>query len=234
MNGDALLELQRLDSALEQIGHRRTRLPELATRDDAAAALAAQRASLADAEQRGAAAEATIERIEHDAADLTTKRTRLEAQMKTVIAPREAEALMHEIAMLNTRRSELDDVELEALDLQAEAESQAAAIAAQLPIVSEALDAAQAAFDAASAELDREQRDDASARAAAAQQLTADEISTYDRARAQFGGVAVAKLDGSRCDGCHLDISRGELDMIRGLPAGELGECPQCGRFLVR
>ena len=234
MNGDALLELQRLDSALDQIGHRRSRLPELAARNDAAAALAAQRGALADAEQRGAAAEATIERIEHDAADLTAKRTRLEAQMKTVIAPREAEALMHEIATLNTRRSELDDVELEALDLQADAEAQAAAIAAQLPAVDAALDAAQAAFDAASAELDREQQDDASARAEVAQQLTADEIATYERARAQFGGVAVAKLDGSRCDGCHLDISRGELDAIRDLPAGELGECPQCGRFLVR
>jgi predicted dithiol-disulfide oxidoreductase (DUF899 family) len=42
--------------------------------------------------------------------------------LKTVIAPREAEALMHEIAVLNERREALDDGELSALEEQAETE----------------------------------------------------------------------------------------------------------------
>jgi predicted nucleic acid-binding Zn-ribbon protein len=45
--------------------------------------------------------------------------------------------------------------------------------------------------------------------------------------------VAVAKLDGSRCSGCHLDLSRSELDAVKHVGAGEFADCPQCGRLLV-
>ncbi len=228
------LDLQTIDSALDQIGHRRTRLPERAARDEAAAALAAQQARKADAERRAADAEATIERIEHEAAELTTRRLRLEAQLKTVIAPREAEALMHEIDTLNTARGELDDRELEALDVNADAEAQAASIAGELPAATEVVAEAQAALDLALAGLAGEEHDGAAARATVASRFSTAELERYERARAQFGGIAVAHLDGSRCDACHLDISRGELDEIRALPDDELGECPQCGRFLVR
>lgn len=234
MNGDAFVELQRLDSALEQIGHRRARLAELTARDAAAAALAEQRGRLAAAQQRATAAEATIDQAERDAAALTVKRTRLEAQLKTIIAPREAEALMHEIATLNAGRGELDDVELQALDLQADAEAAAARITEQLPVAVESLAVAQSALDAASAELDEERDGYVAARHAAAEQLPAADIAVYEQARTHFHGVAIAKLEGSRCGACHLDISRGEIDAIRALPPGELGECPQCGRFLVR
>ena len=53
-------------------------------------------------------------------AELGTDRARLEAQMKTVIAPREAEPLMHAIETINGKRDELDDKELAALEEQAE------------------------------------------------------------------------------------------------------------------
>ncbi|MFT3854935.1 MAG: C4-type zinc ribbon domain-containing protein [Ilumatobacteraceae bacterium] len=59
------------------------------------------------------------------------------------------------------------------------------------------------------------------------------DLATYDRARRQFDGVAVAHLDGVRCSGCHLDLARADLDALRALPPGEVGECPQCGRFLA-
>ena len=58
-------------------------------------------------------------------------------------------------------------------------------------------------------------------------------IARYDRLRARLGGVAVARLEGSRCGGCHLDLSAGELDQVRATGAGELADCPQCGRMLV-
>ena len=46
--------------------------------------------------------------------------------------------------------------------------------------------------------------------------------------------MAIAKLNGLRCEGCHLDLSRGEVDQMKRLPADELVECPNCGRLLVR
>jgi len=58
-------------------------------------------------------------------------------------------------------------------------------------------------------------------------------IARYDRLRARLGGVAVARLDGSRCGGCHLDLSTSELEEVRAVGPGVLADCPQCGRMLV-
>ena len=62
---------------------------------------------------------ASIDDAERRGADLLAHRQRLEQQMKTVIAPREAEALMHEMATLTEQTDELDGHELEALEEQA-------------------------------------------------------------------------------------------------------------------
>ena len=64
--------------------------------------------------------------------------------------------------------------------------------------------------------------------------LTESEIAAYDRARQHFDGVAVARLEGHRCHGCHLDLSPAEMDVVKAVPVDAMPECPQCGRYLVR
>ena len=234
MTAHPFLELQSVDTALVAIGNRRPRLPEVAAQKADAAALAAVKAAMAEAQSRIDAADAAIAAAEHASADLTTKRTRLEAQLKTVIAPREAEALMSEIAVLNAKRSEHDDAELVMLDEQGTAEAQLADHAQQVPPLEAALAASSAARQAADAALDAEAAELSARRDALVASLSADELAHYERVRAQFGGVGVAHLEGSHCSGCHMDLSPRELDIVRKVPAGELGECPQCGRILVR
>jgi uncharacterized protein len=58
-------------------------------------------------------------------------------------------------------------------------------------------------------------------------------LATYERLRARLGGVGVARLVGTHCDGCHLTLSAVELDRVRHLPDGEVYTCEQCGRILV-
>ena len=58
-------------------------------------------------------------------------------------------------------------------------------------------------------------------------------LGTYERLRARLSGVAVARLIGGRCDGCHLTLPAVELDRIRHESAGTLEYCEQCGRILV-
>lgn len=234
MNAARLLELQLIDSALDQLGHRRSRLPELAARAAAVQALNELERLITTADQSVADAVALINRTEHQASDLTVKRDRLDQQLKTVISPREAEALMHEIAHLNAQRGELDDHELAALEEQAAGEQQGDQLRALLAAAHEQVAAAEHALSMVTADLDREQAELTSGRAAAAADIGPDALAIYERARRQFAGVAVAQLDGLRCQGCHLDMSRGEADIIRAMPADELPECPQCGRFLVR
>ena len=70
-------------------------------------------------------------------------------------------------------------------------------------------------------------------RADAVTRLDGGALADYERRRARLGGVAVAKLDGRRCGGCHLDLSTVELDAVKATPPGEYTDCPQCGRMLV-
>ena len=234
MNAAAMLALQQIDSAIDAVTNRRPRLPEVAAHAEATAARDALEARRRDLQARIAAAQAAIDGAESASHDLTTKRSRLEAQLKTVIAPREAEALMNQIATLNDQRGALDEQELLALDEQATAEAELAAVAAEEPAVLAALETSREALVAATTLLDEELAELQQARGAAAGALSSDEMVAYEQARRHFDGVAVARLDGHRCSGCHLDLSPMELDVVKAVPAGELAECPQCARYLIR
>jgi uncharacterized protein len=234
VNGEALWQLQQLDIALEQQRRRLTRLPQAEAFAAADRQLAEHRAAVAVAAKQFSDAEATIESTERAAAELTAKRTRLEQQLKTVSEARQADALTHEIDGLNLQRDELDDRELEAMDQQSEAEARLHELAAHEDSLVAAREAAAALLDTARAIGAGDEADLSARYHAAREALNLDEIALYDAQRAHHGGVGIAKLVGSRCDGCHLDLSRAEVDAIRALPAGELADCPQCGRVLVR
>ncbi|MEZ5140978.1 MAG: C4-type zinc ribbon domain-containing protein [Acidimicrobiales bacterium] len=51
--------------------------------------------------------------------------------------------------------------------------------------------------------------------------------------RSQLGGVAVARLHGGACGGCHLQLPAAEVDRIKHLPEDQLATCEECGRLLV-
>jgi predicted nucleic acid-binding Zn-ribbon protein len=189
---------------------------------------------MADAQRRIDEATAAIEATEHASADLVTKRTRLEGQLKTIIAPREAEALMHQIDTINGQRSDLDDQELVSLDLQAEAEAELAELSSALPALDESAALAEEQLRVATDALDAEAADLQARRPDAATALTEEELAAYERARKHFNGVAITHLEGTHCHGCHLDLSPAELDEVKATPVGQLPECPQCGRYLVR
>jgi predicted nucleic acid-binding Zn-ribbon protein len=234
MDAAALLSLQEIDSALTVITNRRPRLPELIAHRASLSALGGLQAKMDAAQARIDAAQAAIEAAERTAADITHKRTRLESQLKTVIAPREAEALMHQIATLNAQRGECDDQELLALDEQGEGEAELAALSALMPDLEAAAAVTEAELERATAELDAEEAGLHERRPVTAGGLTHDELAAYDRARQHFAGVAITRLEGHRCAGCHLDLSPAEMDQVKAAPVGTLPECPQCGRFLVR
>lgn len=229
-----MLALQVVDSALEQIEHRRKRLPERAALAEVTSRRAAHDALQAAQREAQRVAEATISASEQEAAVLTAKRTRLEAQLKTVIAPRQAEALMHEIEMVTAKRSELDDAELAALDDAAAAETELETLRVLGEQLNAEMAAATASLAAANGALDVEAEGQRRLREQRRAVLSDDDYATYERRRAQFAGVAIAALEGSRCTGCHLELSRAEADALRKLPADEVGECPECGRLLVR
>ena len=164
---------------------------------------------------------------------MSAQRTRLEAQLKTVIAPREAEALMHELETIAARRDGLDDQELASLEEQSTLADEIAALDDGLAAVETGAHDAAAALAGVEADIDAQLAGIAADRVALVAQIDAGLVDRYERLRPRNGGVAVARLDGHRCTGCHLDLSTKEVESVRAVGAGEFADCPQCGRLLV-
>lgn len=228
-----LLMLQRIDTEADQLTVRRKRLPErddLSTRTDQMNRWERRRAQFAN---RLDELTTVIEAAESANAELTAGRQRLEAQMKTVIAPREAEALMHEIETINGKSDELDDKELAALEEQATLDDDLTAHLGNEESIRAALRSSDEALARVCDDIDAELVDLANQRIAALDPLDSTVTSHYAAVRSAVG-VAVAELKGHRCEGCHLDLSAAEVDTAKE-EAAESGftDCPQCGRLLI-
>ena len=231
---DQLLELQLTDSAIEQLRYRLPRLPEVVAAAAAAAEVQAWEKRRRTLREQMDGFEAAIATAEAASAQISTKRARLETQLKTIISPREAEALMHEIATLNGQRSALDDDELEAMEGLSDADTEATEHAANESRLRDGAAAAAESAAIASAAVEAEIAELSAQREAYRAGIDEALLRRYDSMRAQLDGIAIAKLNNMRCEGCHIDMSRAEADDIKRLPPDEMPECPNCGRLLAR
>lgn len=228
-----LVELQRIDTLTDQLRVQRERSPLRVEFSEATARLRSWEQRRDVIQTRIAELEAEVEADEQHGAELASHLDRLERQLKTVIAPREAEALMHEIATFTGQRDELDIRELEAMEEESTLESELATHLADEASTRAALRAADDALAVAVADIDAQLEMLTAERPTAVETIPADVMTRYERARPHLG-IVVSRLEGKQCTGCHLDLSAAELDTARA-DAADTGytDCPQCGRILV-
>lgn len=233
---DPLLDLQAHDTSLDQLHHKRRTLPERAELDEAMAALAKLEAGAADVSERRHALARDQQRLEDEIASLTDKAAQHDKTLYSgsIGNPRELQALQDEIKALKRRIAQLEDQELELMEemepldtelagaasAQAELDARAAALRGQIA-------EAEGAIDADLARVTEE-------RAGIAAGVEPELLAEYDQLRSHPGGIAVARLVGTSCGGCHLTLSAVEIDRIKKLPADEPVHCEECGRLLAR
>ena len=232
--GEDLLAVQLLDLELDRLERLIQSPPELAVHDQARAEMVAAEARRREMAGAIAEAEATIENAERETTEITTQRRRLDGQLRNVVVVREAEALQHEIDRLLARADELDDIGLSALDTLETLNAESARVDRDLEVLRATEVRTGAELAAARSTLTQERAAVADRRGEAAGVVDAGTLTRYERLRDRNGGVGIARLEGSRCGGCHLDLSRSEVEELRSAPEDELVECPSCGRLLVR
>jgi predicted nucleic acid-binding Zn-ribbon protein len=230
-----LIEVQDRDTVLDQLRHRRSHLPEQAELAGLEAQVAAVDASLAGAlalRDEAAGRQAGLE-AEIAASDARIGEIEKRLYGGTVSASRDLTAMSEEVSHLKNRRSSTEDRVLEVMEelepLEAEVarlEGERAALASRAAEVAQAVAEAQAAVDAEAAVVTAE-------RASVAEGLPADLAATYEKLRSKLGGVGAARLVGSSCGGCHLQLPATELDRVRRSSPDALVFCDQCGRILV-
>jgi predicted nucleic acid-binding Zn-ribbon protein len=86
----------------------------------------------------------------------------------------------------------------------------------------------------AEASIDAEVAEVRAARGALVSSVPDALVAQYERIRARSGGVGIARLDGHRCTGCHLELPNREVDELRRAAPDAIVLHDECGRILVR
>ncbi len=232
---DTLMVVQDHDTAIDQMKRRIETLPERqelstlrAEHQEVTGALARIQVQVDDLKRRQAELEALI-------ATSAQRRHDIEARMQSgvSIAPRDLEAMDHEVHQLTERQAHLEEDELllleeeEPLDAEVSGhETRLAELEARAKELEVAARLAEAEIVAAMG-VEQARRDEMAAG------LPGELRDRYELLRVRLGGVGAARLVGAQCTGCHLTLPSGEIDQIRKLPAESFATCPQCDRILV-
>lgn len=231
-----LLDVQDRDLVADQLRHRRATLPDRLALAEQQAAVARLVRELRELGEQLAELQRSQKRLEDEVATLDAKAVAENTRMYsgTVTSPRELQAMQEEIDGLGRRQRSLED---ELLDLMEKAEplsEETGRLETKREELSVEGDRLTIAIADAEVAIDAELEAVAAARAAVAAQLPADLLATYEKLRPQLGGIAVARLDGTQCTGCHLSLPATELDKVRHAKSGEVAYHEECGRILVR
>lgn len=232
----SLLAVQEHDTRSDQLKHRIETLPqraELAQLGDAIRAVDDQTTVV---QSRRDELGRSQQRLEDEIASFTERANQAEKQLYSgaVTNPRELQALQDDVASIRRRISQLEDDELEIMELVEPVDADLAQLADQRAGLVTQTAAVQAALDEAEATLQAELAEQQGEREAAAIAVADELWPEYDKLRGALGGVAVARLVGSTCQGCHLALSAVEVDRIRKLSLDDVVHCEECGRLLVR
>ncbi len=232
---DALLALQGVDTDIDRHRHRREALP---ARQEAAKV--GQRIGVLDrdAADVGAILAEIVAREEALEGELAATEARIgEVNRRLyggqVAASRELQAMAADVKNLEARRSDLEDRVLAVLDEREPHDLRLAALAAERAEAEGRRAELAVTIADAEAEIDAELAALGDQRVALASEPPADLLATYERIRSRLGGVGVARLVGSQCQGCFLTLPSGEVDRLRHLPADAVVTCEDCSRILV-
>lgn len=231
-----LLELQALDTKLDQLGHRREHLAEQQMVTEAEQVLDTVNQQIATAQELVTECRRVQKRIEDELATQEARATGIHDKLYggTVTAARELQDLQSELDGVRRHIASIEDEDLVALEALEAAESELADKRDIQAQVASKRDEANVALSVAAATIEAEIAEVAPLRDEQAANVPPDLLNEYDRLRRAGGGVGVAKLSGNRCEGCHLTLPAMEVDRIHRLAEDEPAYCDECGRLLVR
>jgi predicted nucleic acid-binding Zn-ribbon protein len=230
-----LLDVQALDTRVQQLAHQRKNLPALARLTELDERIADLRASLVESRTRVADLKRELTKAESDVEQVRNRATRDQQRLDSGgVSAKDAVALTDELASLATRQAALEEIELDVMErLEAHEDALAKVESANDELVAERAKV-EAERDAGWAEIDAQVGAIAGERAKAADGLDTALVKLYDKIRTQLGGTGAAVLNGNRCEGCRMDLPPTDVAAIRGAAPDAVVRCEECGRILVR
>ncbi|MFV2198979.1 zinc ribbon domain-containing protein [Nocardiopsis sp. LOL_012] len=231
-----LLDLQELDTELQRLDHRARTLREASEVADLKERLEKIDADILAVRTRITDTGREQRKAERDVDQVRTRAERDAKRMESgqITSAKELQSLQSEIASLERRQSELEEVVIEVMERAEALEAESARLSAEREETAAELTAATARRDTAAAEIEWDRTRASQDRDRVAGEVPSDVLGLYDKLRGQYDGLAAAPLRYGRCGGCKLALSTVELNDIRATPADEIVRCEDCRRILVR
>jgi predicted nucleic acid-binding Zn-ribbon protein len=231
----SILKVAQLDQQANLLRHKAASLPELQEINSATVKFNNARDLRIAAETELSDVKRELLRAESDVEQVVSRIMRDEARLSGGSAsPKELEQLQHEVGTLNTRRAELEEVELEIM-------MRVDSIQANISTLSQEGDELAAVI----ADLEIRKENAMAAINIELESIAGDRVSTvsgidkvlvdlYEKLRADSGGPGAAALVAGACSGCNLSINAVELKRLTDLADDEVVRCEECRCILVR
>ena len=235
LDQDRLLELQKIDTQILQAEHRAQNLPEkleISQLNNQISELTSTRNQLlvdqSDIKRELAKAEEDVEQVR-------VRKQKDESRLASGTgSAKDLENLQHEVATLERRISELEEVELEVMVRFEEIEKAMAALAAE----SSALEAQKSSVETVANEkleiITKELEKLRGDRKDLASSIESELLKLYEKIRADRGGIGAAEIIRKRCTGCQLDLTAADAARFAATSSDEVIRCEECRRILVR
>ena len=228
-----LLDLQSLDTKLQQLARRAQKLPE----HEMLESLAARRAELerTRAEQFGAVEDGRLEltRTEADVAVVEARIARDAQRLATSSSVKDVAALEQELDALARRKSDLEDIELAVMESLESREAALAATDAEIAALAASIADATTARDAELASIEGERSHAGANRQTVAGKVPAELLALYEKQRERYG-VGASHLRGGVSSASGVALNATEMNRIRGAAPDDVILCPDSNAILVR
>jgi predicted nucleic acid-binding Zn-ribbon protein len=228
-----LLELQAIDTKLQQLDHRAKTVPEIAV----LAGLASDADTLRGERQsaNGAVEDARLElgRVESDVAVVEARISRDSARLQGSSSVKDVAGLESELAGLRKRQSDLEEIELTVMERLEALEATLRDTDEKLAELESRIAGTTTERDAALAAIGGERGHAAANRSTIAAKLPEDLLALYERQRERYGfGASLLQGGVSLASGVKLNES--DMQLVRTAAPDDVLLCPDSNAILVR
>ena len=235
LDQERLLELQKIDTQILQATHRKKNLPELAE----IARLTEEIDDLSSQRDERTVEQSDIKRelakAEDDVAQVRARKQKDETRLASGSgSAKDLENLQHEVATLERRINELEEVELEVMERFEAAAQGISALAESIARLESEKASLEAVADEKLNQVNSEVEKLGADRKDLAGTIDGELLKLYEKIRGDQGGVGAAEIIRRRCTGCQLDLTAVDVARFAATAADEVIRCEECRRILVR
>lgn len=230
-----LLDIQNLDSKLDQLAHRRRTLPQLA----AVAAAETRIGQIRDVLVASTTQESDLAReLKKAEADVDAVRSRAARDRKMLDSgsgsAKDMSHLQSELESLARRQSDLEDIVLDVMERVETAVNRTADLNRQRGAAEQDREKQAADLAVEQSGIDKDIAFATEQRTLLAAEQPADLMALYEKIRSQYNGIGAAAIKQRRCEGCRLELDIAEINEVKAAAPDTVYRHDSCRRILVR